>query len=92
MENINTQLQEIITETMIPESKDFIKELETLVENKTAKKEDLDSLSDMISFVEELETILNAIEKDLISDEEAQEIFTKLQSMIDEHSEDEEKN
>lgn len=86
MENIKTELKEIITETMIPESTDFIKELETLVENKTVKKDDLDSLSDMKSFIEELETILNAIEKDLISDDEAQEIFDKIEYMIKEHS------
>ncbi len=87
MQDIKTQLKELIDETMIPETMDYIEELKVLKQNNKATQDDLNAIEEMQFFLEELESVVTAIEEDKISDEEAQEIFTKIESMIEEHQE-----
>jgi CO dehydrogenase/acetyl-CoA synthase beta subunit len=87
MYNIKEELKKVITETMIPESEAFLEELHELLENKTATEDDMEAIKDMESFLVELQNILLAIENDTIDDEEGQEIFEKIQAMLDEHEE-----
>ena len=87
MQNIKTQLKELIDETMIPETMDYIEELKVLKNNGKATQDDLNAIEEMQFFLEELESVVTAIEEDKITDEESQEIFNKIETMISEHSE-----
>jgi len=86
MTEIKKQLKEIIVETMIPESEDYLEELHEGYENKTLSNEEQETIRDMESFLVELQNILQLIEEDKITDEEAQEVYEKITTMIDEHS------
>lgn len=87
MQDIQTQLKNMIVELMIPETKDFIEELETLVKNNTATQDDKEAIEEMNSFLEELESIVSAVDEKLINDDEAQEILSKIEAMIEESNE-----
>lgn len=87
MQDIQTQLKNMIVELMIPETKDFIEELETLVKNDTATQDDKEAIEEMNSFLEELESIVSAVDEKLINDDEAQEILSKIEAMIEESNE-----
>jgi len=87
MENIQTKLKEIIDETMIPETMDFIEELKVKKNNNTATKDDLNGIEEMQFFLEELEHIVKGIEENKISDEDAQTIYDKIIIMIEEYKE-----
>ncbi len=83
--NIKTDLKELIIDTMIPESQSYIDELKVLIDNKTATDDDFDASTEMISFLEELNLIVKAIDEDDITDEEAQTIYDRILTMIEEH-------
>lgn len=85
MQNIQAQLKDMLLETMIPESEDFIRELQVLVDNETATEDDLDAIAEMKSFLEELQSINKAIDDKVITDDEAQGIYDKIETMINEH-------
>ena len=87
MQNIQKDLKELIDETMIPETLDYIEELEVLKKSNKATENDLEAISEMKGFLEELEAIVDSIEEDELSDEDAQEIYNRILSMIEEHSE-----
>lgn len=87
MQDIQTQLKNMIVELMIPETKDFIEELEVLVKNDTATQDDKEAIEEMNSFLEELESIVKAVDENLISDDEAQEILSKIEAMREESNE-----
>lgn len=89
MNNIKEELKNIIVETMIPESEAFLEELHELLANKTATEDDMEAIKDMESFLVELQNILLAIDENSIDDEQATEIFEKIQAMLDEHEEEE---
>lgn len=63
---------------MIPESKAFLDELNELISSNNACNDDIEAKKDMESFLQELNTILNAIEKDEITDEQAADIYEKI--------------
>ncbi|HJE03977.1 hypothetical protein AAX26_01625 [Aliarcobacter thereius] len=88
MINIKLELKNLIEKTMIPESKDFIEELNDLINNNKATKDDVEAKKEMLVFLSELETILSAINKDDITDEEAADIYEKIIHMLEYHSED----
>lgn len=87
MINIKLELKNVIEKTMIPESKAFLKELNETINN-NPNSEDLDVKKDMMTFLEELEVILDAINKDEISDEQAADIYEKIIFMLEEHGEE----
>ncbi|MGB3750978.1 MAG: hypothetical protein WA945_05375 [Arcobacteraceae bacterium] len=82
MSDIKKELKQIIAETMIPETEDYLEELH---ENIT--EENKESIRDMESFLVELQNILLAIEENKITDDEAQEVYDKITAMLDEHEE-----
>lgn len=91
MENIKIKLKDVIQTVMIPESQEFIKELKELKE--VLKKEeqiedDINALVDMKSFIIELQDIISAIDKNLLSDAEAEEIYNKINHMLEEHEDE----
>lgn len=85
MHNIQKDLKELIDQTMIPETLDFIDELELLKKNNEATADDIEAIKEMKDFLVELETIVTAIEENDMSDEEATEIFNKIETMMSEH-------
>jgi len=88
MTDIKNKLKQIIVETVLPESEDYLKELYTSYENTTVSDEDKEVMRDMESFLVELQNILLAIEENKITDEEAQSVYEKITTMINEHSEE----
>lgn len=80
MSDIKNELKKVIAETMIPETEDY---LEELLENIT--EENKESIRDMESFLVELQNILQAIEENKITDDEAQEVHDKITAMLEEH-------
>ena len=85
MSDIKNELKQIVVETMIPEIENYLEELHASYENKTVSDEDKETIRDMESFLVELQNILLVIEEDKITDEEAQEVYDKMTTMIDEH-------
>jgi len=88
MTDIKNKLKQIIVDTMIPESEEYLEELHTTYENTTISDEDKEVMRDMESFLVELQNILLLIEENKITDEEAQSVYEKISIMISEHSEE----
>lgn len=89
MINIKLELKNVVEQTMIPESKAFLDELNELISSINACNDDIEAKKDMESFLQELNTILNAIEKDEITDEQAADIYEKIIIMLQEHEDEE---
>lgn len=87
MSDIKIELKNIINETLIPESEDFLNELNEGYDNKSISDENKETIRDMESFLVELQNILQMIEEDKITDEEAQDVHGKIIVMLNEHSE-----
>ena len=82
--DIKTDLKELITDTMIPESQSYLNDLTKLIDTKEASQDDLDASEEMNGLLEELNMILKAIEEDKISDEDAQTIYDRILTMLEE--------
>lgn len=85
MITIKMKLKDIIEKIMIPESKAYINELDEIIKSNKSSQDDLDAKEDMESFLQELEAILKAIDKNEISDDEASEVYEKINHMLEEH-------
>ena len=85
MTEIKNQLKQIIVETMIPESEDYLEELHTSYEGTEISDEDKEVMRDMESFLVELQNILLLIKEDKITDEEAKDVYEKINHMLQEH-------
>ena len=88
MIDIKHKLKQIIVETIVPESEDYLKELHISYENKTISEEEKETIRDMESFLVELQNILLLIEKNKITDQEADEVYVKISNMLNEHGEE----
>lgn len=85
MITIQMKLKDIIEKIMIPESKTFLNELDEMINNNTSTDDDLEAKKDMEYFLEELQTILKAIDNNQINNKEAEEIYEKINFMIEIH-------
>ena len=85
MINIQMKLKDIIEKIMIPESKTFLNELDEMINNNTSTDDDLEAKKDMEYFLEELQTILKSIDNNQINDKEAEEIYEKINFMLEMH-------
>lgn len=72
---------------MIPESKTYLNELNEIINNNEFSQDDLDAKEDMKSFLQELQAIIKAIDKNEINDDEAKVIYEKINYMLQEHEE-----
>jgi CCR4-NOT transcriptional regulation complex NOT5 subunit len=79
------KLKDIIEKIMIPESKTFLYELDEMINNNTSTDDDLEAKKDMEYFLEELQTILKTIDNNQLNDKEAEEIYEKINFMIEMH-------
>lgn len=85
MSNIKNELTKVVTETLLPETEDYLEELHSQYENNTLLDEDKEVIRDMESFLVELQNILLLIEENKITDEEAQNVYDKIIAMLNEH-------
>ncbi len=88
MSNIKNELKKVVTETIIPETEEYLEELHSQYENNTLSDEDKEVIRDMESFLVELQNILLLIKENKITDEEAQNVYEKITVMLDEHTEE----
>ena len=79
------KLKDIIEKIMIPESKTFLNELDEMINNNTSTDDDLEAKKDMEYFLEELQTILKTINNNQLNDKEAEEIYEKINFMLEMH-------
>ena len=86
MTDIKNKLKQIIEETMIPETEDYLEELHKSYENTTISDEDKEVMRDMESFLVELQNILLLVEENKITDEEATHVYEKIDTMLKEHN------
>ncbi len=70
---------------MIPESQEYIDELKEILKKDEQIEDYINALTDMESFIIELQVVINAINKNLLSDAEAEEIYNKINLMLEEH-------
>lgn len=85
MENIKDELKKVIAEVLLPETKSYLDDITKAIENDTAQEDDINAKNDIEAFIEELETIIEFIDENKISDEEAKNIHEKIILMLDEH-------
>ena len=79
------KLKDIIEKIMIPESKTFLYELDEMINNNTSTDDDLEAKKVMEYFLEELQTILKTIDNNQLNDKEAEEIYEKINFMLEMH-------
>lgn len=84
MSEVKEKLKSIVEETMIPEVDAYMMDLHTLLESKKATDDDMEAIKEMESFLVELQNILQAIQEDKISDEQAQEVYQNILKLLDE--------
>jgi len=88
MENIKEELKKVIEKVMLPESEDYSKELANLIVRNDASQDDIDAKEDIDAFIEELKNILKIVKENKLSNEEAEGIYEKIITMLNEHEEE----
>lgn len=92
MQDIKVELESIIFNVMLPHTQAFLDDLNEEIDSGNDEEEIIGAKKDMDSFIQELNQILNLIEEDKITDEEAQVIYEKIRAMLDEHKHEEDMN
>lgn len=87
MENIKEELQDLIENDMIPEVELYLEDLMKLLENNEATEDDMVAIKEMEDFLVELQNIIEAINQNKITDEEAAEVHAKIMKLFDESEE-----
>ena len=82
------ELKNVIIEVMLPESEEYRNELTLEIENKTENKEELEAKVDIEDFINELKDILEVIEENKLTDEEAYIVYDKIIAMLNEHEDE----
>ena len=73
---------------MLPESEEYLEELNLLIKNDTTNQDDIEAKKDIESFIEDLKTILELIKENKLSNEDAKSVYEKIVTMLEEHEED----
>ncbi len=84
MTEIKTNLKKIVLNTMLPEVELYTEDLHQLLADKTATTEDITEIKEMESFMVELQNIVEAIDRDMISDVQAEEVYGNMMDLISE--------
>lgn len=85
MKNIKEELKNVILDVMLPETETYLEELNKAIDNKSASEDEIDAREDIVSFIEELKTILEVISEDKLSDEDAKNVYEKITTMLEDH-------
>ncbi|QDF28404.1 hypothetical protein [Halarcobacter anaerophilus] len=88
MTKIKQDLLEMVEATMIPEVEAYIEDLHKIIEKKEQTDDTMNEVREMESFLVELQNIIYAVNENKIDDEQAQEIYEKIEKLIEEHSEE----
>jgi ribosome-binding ATPase YchF (GTP1/OBG family) len=88
MTKIKQDLLEVVEAAMIPEVEAYIEDLHKIIEKKEQTDDTMDEVREMESFLVELQNIIYAVNENKIDDEQAQEIYEKIEKLIEEHSEE----
>lgn len=88
MENIKEELKNVIVNVMLPESEGYLEDLNTAIKDEIASDDDLVAKKDIEAFISELKTIIEVVEEDKLSDEEAESIYEKIITMLNEHEDE----
>jgi len=90
MSEIKNKLKDIVQVRMLPEVESYTEDLHKLLEEKRATAEDMTVIKEMESFMVELQNIVEAIETDMISDVQAEEVYGNMVELISESESDSE--
>jgi len=82
MTQIKKDLLAVIENTMIPEVEGYLEDLHTIIEKKEQTDETMEEIRDIESFLVELQNIIYAVNEDKIDDEQATEVYGKIQELI----------
>lgn len=83
MSKIKYKLEQLVKETVIPQVESYLEEQHILLENNSAKEDDIIAIREMESFLVELENILLVIKEDKLNDDEAKTVFDKIEKLIE---------
>ena len=84
MSNIKDDLKSIVQDKMLPEVESYTEDLHKLLEKNKATDDDMHVIKEMESFMVELQNILEAIDRDMISDVQAEEVYGNMMALINE--------
>lgn len=87
MTQIKEDLLEVVETTMIPEVEAYIEDLHKLIEKDEQNEENMDESREMESFLLELQNIVLAIKEDKMNDEQAEEVYAKIEQLLEESQE-----
>lgn len=87
MGNLKQELIKLIENTMIPESESYLEELHQLIEDNTINQDDMEAIKDIESFLVQLQNVLLAIEENKMTDEQIEEVYGKMNALLDENEE-----
>ena len=85
LENIKEELKSVILNVMLPETEAYLEDINKAVEENIVSQEDIDAKADIEAVINELKTIVEVVEENKISDEEAKAVFEKITMMLEEH-------
>ncbi|WP_428025892.1 hypothetical protein [Arcobacter sp.] len=83
MPNVKDELKEIVEVTMLPEVELYLEDLLKLLENNEATDDDMDAIKEMESFMVELQNIVEAINTNQMSEEQAAEVYEKIMDLLE---------
>ncbi|RXJ86977.1 hypothetical protein [Arcobacter sp. CECT 8985] len=86
MSQIKEELLEVVNTTMIPEVESYIQDLHKLMEDGDKSEDTMDESREMEDFLVELQNIVLAIKENKMSDDQAQDIYDRIEAMLEEHS------
>jgi len=84
MTQIKKDLLEVVENMMIPEVEAYLDDLHIIIEKKEQTDETMEEVRDIESFLVELQNIIYAVKEDKIDDEQASEVYEKIQGLIEE--------
>lgn len=87
MTQIKKDLLDVVENTMIPEVEAYIDDLHKIIEKKEQTEDTMNEVREMESFLVELQNIIFAVNEDKIDDEQASEVYEKIQELIAESHE-----
>ena len=84
MSEIKQKLKNEVQNLLIPEVELYLNDLHELIEKDEATSDDMEAIRDMESFLVELENILLVVEENKLTEDEAAEVYKKIQKLKEE--------
>ena len=84
MNNIKDELKTLVNDTMIPEVELYLEDLFKLLENNEATEDDKEAIKEMEDFLVELQNIVEAINQNIMTEDEAKEVYEKIMILFEE--------